>query len=99
MPPFADRDARVTASVFKHLSDPCVFTAKGGEPVDTAVIFEQETEILGDLGQVVDLRPSVALKKAVVGDVREAVVQINGRNWALDRLISDDGQIVSFSVR
>ena len=95
---FAARDARLTASVLKHLSDPVVFTPAGGEAMETDGIFDPETVVEGDLGQAVDPRPSIALSKAVVGDMRQGTVQVHGKTYALDRLISDDGQMVHFFV-
>lgn len=96
---FATLDARVSAQVLTHLGESGMFTPTGGVAMSARIILDPETRVQGDLGQVLDPRPSATLAKAVVGEIRQGQVAVAGRTYILDRLISDDGVLVQFFVK
>lgn len=96
---FIERDALIAADVFRQFGAPAVFTPFGGAPVNTTAIVDRETVLQGELGQVVDPRPSIDLPKAAVGASKAGKVVVDGKTWALDQLISDDGHVVRFFVK
>ena len=96
---FAAAAARLT-SACRALGEPARFSTGALSPVETWAALDLETLVAGDLGQVLDSRPSVRMPSRAVGTARTGRVEIvGGRTWVLDRFISDDGEIVRFFVK
>lgn len=74
-----------TRRIFRRLADPCVVTPEGGDAIQTRGIFEKRTAVVGDLGQLLDERPSIELLRDDVAPLRRATVTILGRSFDIDR--------------
>lgn len=74
-----------TRRLFRRLGDACVVTPEGGAPIDCYGIVEQRTAVVGDLGQMLDERPSIELLREDVGQPRRATVQAHGKLYDLDQ--------------
>lgn len=96
---YAELAARATRDVFLHLGVAAVFAPLTGASIATRAILDRETLVQGELGQVLDPRPSVELMRADIGDARQGKLTIAGVDWTLDRLIEDDGDVVRFFVK
>jgi hypothetical protein len=96
---FIDAANRMNSAIYQALGEPMTFQPTGGSAVETMGLFDMETLLRSELGQVVDPRPSVELPKSVVGTTRSGTITVAGKVWSLDRLISDDGYNVRFFVK
>jgi hypothetical protein len=93
-----------TRRTFRRLADPCVVTPEGGDAIETRGIFEKRTAVVGDLGPLLDERPSIEFMRADIGALRRATVTILGRTFDIDRpvdlaLNADDDILVRYYLR
>lgn len=96
---YVAHESRMATAAFARFGEPCVFTTVEGELVPTSAILDRETRVQGELGQVIDPRPSVQLPRTAIGAAKSGTVRIGDRTWSLDRLIEDDGSIARFFVK
>lgn len=96
---YVAHESRMATAAFARFGEPAVFTTVEGDTVQTAAILDRETRVQGELGQVVEQRPSVHLSRAAIGTAKNGTVRIGERTWSLDRLIDDDGSIARFYVK
>lgn len=96
---YAAHESRLATAAFARFGEPAVFTPAEGAVVQTTAILDRETLVRGELGQVLDPRPSVQLQRAAIGSGNRGTVRIGDRNWSLDKLIDDDGSVVRFWVK
>lgn len=96
---FAALDASLTQSCFDGFGEPAVFEDGEGVTLNTRAQLDEETTLMGELGPVRDARPSLILIRADVGRPRRGAVTLLGRRFALDQLLSDDGQVVRYAAR
>lgn len=82
---FTALSAARTRRIFRRLGDPCVLTPEGGAAVDTYGIVETRTPVVGDLGQLLDERPSIELLREDVGQPRRATVVTLGKTYDIDQ--------------
>lgn len=87
----ACRDEFADAATFYPLDD--------GEPIATSAIWTPLTEVVGDMGQALDPRPTVGLLMADVGKPKGGELDLKGRRYRLDRLVQEDGQWATYFVR
>lgn len=92
--------AAMTQTVFAELGEPATFT-DGATTVETRAELDEVTQVVGELGQLADPRPSIALPKADVGRPRKGTITMLGRTFELDQLVDggDDGHVVRYYVR
>lgn len=82
---FTALSAARTRRIFRRVGDACVVTPEGGASVDTYGIYEKRTPVVGDLGQLLDERPSIELLREDVGQPRRATVVVLGKTFDLDQ--------------
>ena len=80
-------DAQLADAVFARFGQPGTLTAPDESPVAVRAIVDEETVLRGDLGEVIDPRPSATLDRRVVGDKPRGVLAITatGESWTLDK--------------
>jgi hypothetical protein len=80
-------DARLADTVYARLGAAGTLTPPDGTPVAVQAIVDEETTLRGELGEVIDPRPSVTLDRRVVGDRPKGLLTVGDRSWTLDRVI------------
>lgn len=80
-------DAQLADAVFARFGQPGVLTPPSASPVPVRAIVDEETVLRGELGEVIDPRPSATLDRRVVGDKPRGVLAITatGESWTLDK--------------
>lgn len=98
---FTDDIGEMTADCIEELGDPAWFDPDAGASVQTFAILVEATDVVGDLGQIIDKRLSVKLLKSAVGDARKGFVRMLGRRFQIDEPVpgADDGFVVQRYVR
>lgn len=101
MTDFSGLAADDAAVLLKQLGDAAVFEAESGPEIPTYAILELRTVVVGDLGQMLDSRPSVMLDRSVVGEARKGFVRIGGKRYQIDQPVpgGDDNYVVQRFVR
>lgn len=78
-------DARIADTVFARIGAAGTYTTADDESVAVRAIVDEETLLQGELGSVIDPRPSVTLDRRIVGDAPRGVLVVGDRRWRLDR--------------
>lgn len=102
MPGFSDISADMTRVCFAQLGDPATFeTADGVVINDFNAELEERTAVVGDLGHLIDQRPSIKLPRAAIGSPKRGTVRMLGRVFELDSAVdgSGDGEVAHYFVR
>lgn len=87
--------------MFEDFGFDATYTAGTDDPVPCRVMEDRNVEVFGDLGQLVDRRTALLFMSAqVAAPARGAVVAEQGgaREWSIDRVIEDDGDVVKALV-
>lgn len=97
-----------TAVLFDQLGEEAVFVDAGGASIATRARLFESLAVVGDFAHTPDPRPVIALPSATVGRPRKGRVEMLGRAFQLDQLITgglgigengDDGHQVRYFVR
>lgn len=87
MPGHFALDAGLADAVFARFGQPGTLTPPDEIPVAVRAIVDDETVLRGELGEVIDPRPSATLDRRVVGDKPRGVLAITatGERYTLDK--------------
>jgi hypothetical protein len=98
---FSGLAASDAAVLLKQCGDAAVYEPESGPEIQTYAILDRDTDVIGDLGQLLDRRPSVTLDRAVVGDARKGYVRVLGKRFEIGHPVpgGDDGFVVQRYVR
>lgn len=101
MSDFSALAASDAAVLIRQLGDAAVFEPESGPEIATSVIFDDDTVLVSDLGQIIDKRPSVTMDRSVVGDARKGFVRVLGLRYQIDQPVpgGDDNFVVQRFVR
>lgn len=80
-------DARLADTVFARVGGSALLETPEGDTLLVRAIVDEETILRGELGDVIDPRPSVTLDRRVVGDRPRGRLTVGPRLWVLDRPI------------
>lgn len=89
--------AEVASAVLDEFGSPAVLTRPDSESEDTTAVWHATTELLGELGQVIDPRPSVSLP-STLGLISGSTLVLDGSSFTVGRLISDNGGLARYWV-
>lgn len=79
--------------------DAWFYPPDGSDRIRTSAVYTPSTDVIGDMGQVMDPRPTVDLKMADVGKPKGGEVELRGRRYKLDRLVHEDGEFATYFVQ
>jgi hypothetical protein len=99
---FATLNARLTEAAKKRLGELVTFTPKNGvAKPNTWAVIDRNVEIVGQGGQVSDLRVAASLALADVGeDVAGARIKTaSGEEFDVDSKLDNDGLVVRVALR
>lgn len=92
MPGFSDISANLTLTCFAAVGDEALFRpAGGGAPVPLSVEFEEQVEVIGELGPQLELRPNIRYPRAVLGSPRRGRFEVLGRLFDIDQPVPGSG--------
>lgn len=101
MADFAALNARLTAATKNRLGEPVTFVSPDGAEKAVQAVIDRNTEIVGQNGQLSDLRTAASLAIADVGrDVDGGRIKTAaGEDLYIDGKLEDDGQYVRVALR
>ncbi|MGH8429950.1 MAG: hypothetical protein ACREUF_06070 [Solimonas sp.] len=101
MPGFSDLSADMTRVCFAQLGDAAIFEPLDGGSIALQAEFEERTSVVGDLGQLIDHRPSVKLQREALGTSTRGTLRMLGRVFQLAEAVdgSGDAYTAHFYVR
>lgn len=88
---FADQVAALDAACFDAFGVVADWQPPEGVAVQVRVVMDERTHVVGQLGDTIDPRPSVRMRRSEVGDDPRGTLTINGTAYVIGAPVDEDG--------